>query len=249
MRFRHDAQHFAPLNDGSAIEELIVVAHRQADDKQARELTCAGLHDLLQSGQRSLEQRRVVEEIAAGIGGEAEFGENEHIDRFGLGLLHQREGALGVELAVGNAELRHRRRDPQEPVMEHDETRSGTRESSGIVANNRRARPMVHIAGSEGGPAAFLRPGRPRFPTPKQTETQTFQHRAADARKAYRTQLIDLPFVAACARGLHTNCPYSLSFGLSLKLCLSRYRHEPPAGRFRAAIGKRPVHRGVLATR
>ena len=64
-----------------------------------------------------------MEQVAAGIGRQPQFGEDEDIDRLGLGPLHEAECAFGVEIAVGHAQLGRCRRDTQKTMMEHDETR------------------------------------------------------------------------------------------------------------------------------
>ena len=120
VRLRDRRQHLAAVQDRGAVEQLLVVPQRQADHGQAGEASGRGAGHALQRGQGAVAQHRLVEQVGAGVAGQAQLGKDEHAHALLFGPLHQADDLLGVELAIGHAQARHRRGDPQEPVMEHD---------------------------------------------------------------------------------------------------------------------------------
>ena len=118
-RLGHDAEHSAAVEHGGAVEQLVVHGERQADDGEAGEGAGARRDDVGQRVEGAVLQGGLVEQVGAGVAGERQFGEDEDGDALGLGAGHEGEDALGVEVAVGDAQHRRGGGDAQETVMGH----------------------------------------------------------------------------------------------------------------------------------
>ena len=156
VRLRHDAEQSALLEDGGDIEELIVDQPGQADDGQAGDSSPSLFGE--QAVQRvagRVVQRRLMEQVAAGVAGEGQFGEDEDVNLLLLGAVEQVEDALGVEAAVGDAQPRHRGRNANETVLEH----VGFRLRSLFVAGQSPAPPWTSSAESGHSRPSGLRRG------------------------------------------------------------------------------------------
>ena len=66
----------------------------------------------------------MMEEVAAGVTGEAHLREDGEIAPGRIGLGQQGESALGVERAIGDPEFRGRGRDSEEVMREHNQITS-----------------------------------------------------------------------------------------------------------------------------
>src|SRR5207249_11212857 len=73
-RLRHETEDPAPVNDGRAVEELVVHRQGQANDRQTGIDRAAFLDDLRQGFQGAPLQGRVMEQIGASVAGNAELG-------------------------------------------------------------------------------------------------------------------------------------------------------------------------------
>jgi hypothetical protein len=61
----------------------------------------------------------VLEQVGAGVAGDAQLGEDDDGGAFALGALQEREDLLDVVSAVGDAHHGRRGGDAQETVLEH----------------------------------------------------------------------------------------------------------------------------------
>src|SRR5579875_3159309 len=102
----HDAQNPAAVNGDSAVEELVVHDKRHADEGDAAEQLLGGAGDLAEGRYRAGLQRLLLEEVGAGVAGQAKLGEDENCHAFALSLLHQLHDLLRVVNAVSHLQLR-----------------------------------------------------------------------------------------------------------------------------------------------
>ena len=104
------------MNDGGAVEKLMVDREREADDGDGVE-RAARLDDPAQRRDASVEHDALLMQVFAGVAGKSEFRE-EHEGRVTLGrLAHQGDGLLAVEGRVGDAHGRDSDRDADHVVV------------------------------------------------------------------------------------------------------------------------------------
>ena len=115
-RLRHHPEQPPLLHQGGAVEEAAVLGHGQADrdhDGQAR-----GLAEQTREGPfRAPDQGREAEEqVPAGVAGEGQLRQDEHLHSLGVGPPGEGQAALRVPLGVRHHHRRASRADPQEAV-------------------------------------------------------------------------------------------------------------------------------------
>ena len=64
---RHDAQHAAPVNDNSAVEQPVFKSQWRADQQNGRQLP-AGRHDFLDARQHTPQEGILLEQVVDRIG-------------------------------------------------------------------------------------------------------------------------------------------------------------------------------------
>ena len=95
-RLRHDAEHLPAVEDGGAVEELVVHDQRQADDRDAAKAgRCVG--HAVPARSTAASWSGVVEQVGAGVAGQAQLGEDDDVDALSSAWCQQTEGAVGVE--------------------------------------------------------------------------------------------------------------------------------------------------------
>ena len=105
MGFRHKRQHVTGIDDSGHIIQLAAHAQRQTDYDDSRKL-CGLAADRVQRVQRTLEQRFLQKQIAAGIAGQAQLGECDELRAFGSGLLRQLYDLRGIICTVRDVQIR-----------------------------------------------------------------------------------------------------------------------------------------------
>ena len=91
------------MNDRGAVEQLPLDGEWQAHDRDAAVHGRALLDHLRERFLRGALERLQVEEVVARVAGQPALGEDEEVDALPFGTGHERERAVGVERAVGDA--------------------------------------------------------------------------------------------------------------------------------------------------
>ena len=116
--FGNHAQHFALREDHGAVVERRPVAQGSACDQREGEFA-RGAHQAFQRLVGRVEQRLLQQEIAAGVGRDAQFGERHDLDAPPGGLLGHRRHPFGVVVAVGDPHVRNGRRYLEKTEIVH----------------------------------------------------------------------------------------------------------------------------------
>ena len=105
MGFRHERQHVTGIDDSGHIIQLAAQAQRQTDYDDSRKL-CGLTADRVQRVQRTLEQRFLQKQVAAGIAGQAQLGERDELRALCGGLLRQLYDLRGIICTVRDVQIR-----------------------------------------------------------------------------------------------------------------------------------------------
>ena len=116
--FGNHAQHFALREDHGAVVERRPVAQGSACDQREGEFA-RGAHQAFQRLVGRVEQRLLQQEVAAGVGRDAQFGERHDLDAPPGGLLGHRRHPFGVVVAVGDPHVRNGRRHLEKTEIVH----------------------------------------------------------------------------------------------------------------------------------
>ena len=101
----YDAQNFAPQNHHGAAVQLIPIADGHAHGGE--QVQIAGfVQNVFQRPFRTVEQGGLEEQVRAGVGGDAQLGQSQHLHALTGGLFHQSNDLLGVIHAVGHLDFR-----------------------------------------------------------------------------------------------------------------------------------------------
>ena len=102
---RPERQNVACVHDSRNVIQLALDAQRQPDSDDSRKL-CGLAADRAQRIERSLEQRFLQTQVAAGIAGQAQLGERDKLRAFGSSLLRQLYDLRGIICAVRDVQIR-----------------------------------------------------------------------------------------------------------------------------------------------
>src|SRR5947207_864550 len=131
---RHDADQPPAAEERRAVVEAAVDRHRQADQRGERQVARARekLRERVLGG---VDQRALVEQIVAGVGGKAKLGEHGEQRLVARGLLHELERRVGVVPGIADAHARRRHRDAREAVTVQVEEIVAGRHLQAILAH------------------------------------------------------------------------------------------------------------------
>ena len=107
MGFRHERQHVTGIDDSGHIIQLAAHAQRQTDYDDSRKL-CGLAADGTERLHRTLEQRFLQKQVAAGIAGQAQLRERDELRALRRGLLCLPDDFGGVIFAVRNVQVGRR---------------------------------------------------------------------------------------------------------------------------------------------
>ena len=114
----YDAQHTALReNDGAVVERRAVAQGGAGDDDQRQ--FARGFYQPRKGFVGRVEQRLLQQEVAAGVGRDAQFGERHDLDAPPGGLLGHRRHPFGVVVAVGDPHVRNGRRHLEKTEIVH----------------------------------------------------------------------------------------------------------------------------------
>ena len=92
------------MDDGGAVEHLIVHGDRQPDDGEAAEARRRVVDETVPGPRRrAAQERRLVEQVVAGVAGQRQLGEDDDRDALGLSAVEQLK--VAVALARGSANV------------------------------------------------------------------------------------------------------------------------------------------------
>ena len=141
------AQHTPLREDHGAVVERRPVAQRGARDQREGQFA-RGAHQALQRLVGRVEQRLLQQEVAAGVGRDAQLGEHHDLDASPGGLFGHRRHPFGVVVAVGDPHVRNGRRylEKTEIVHKRSVVRSQpVRRRSSVAACSRGVPPRFQI--------------------------------------------------------------------------------------------------------
>ena len=105
--FRDERQNVACVHNSRNVIQLALDAQRQTDYDDSRKL-CGLAADGTERLHRTLEQRFLQKQVAAGVTGQAQLGERDELRALGSGLLGQLYDLRGVIFAVRNVQVGRR---------------------------------------------------------------------------------------------------------------------------------------------
>ena len=112
----HHAEDASAMDEGGAVEKLMVDYDREADDRDGSE-RAARLDNPAQRREAAVEHDALLMQVLAGIAGQSEFREEYDCGMAFGRLAHQGDGLAAVEGRVGDAHGRDGDRDPDHVVV------------------------------------------------------------------------------------------------------------------------------------
>ena len=103
------------MDHDGGVEQALLGAQRRADDDH-RDQLLAGAADVLERLERGVEQRVLMEQVLARVGGQPELREHDQRGVLLVRLLGERDRALRVEGGVADPHARHGGGDAHEAV-------------------------------------------------------------------------------------------------------------------------------------
>ena len=113
--FRHHPQKLAAMDRQSAVVECAAVSDRRADQQHWQEVG-GGLDQRIDRRLDAVEQRGLLQQIADGVSGNAEFREHGQRHPLAIAVLRQLQDRCGVGGGVGQRGARGARGNPGEAV-------------------------------------------------------------------------------------------------------------------------------------
>ena len=105
VALRHHTQNFPAREHHGAAVQFTAAADGHTDGGD--QVQIAGLvEDILQCSFRALEQDRLEEQVCAGIGGDTQLRQSQHLDALGRGFFHQSNDLLCIVHTVGHPNVR-----------------------------------------------------------------------------------------------------------------------------------------------
>src|SRR5438067_191932 len=109
----------AALNEGRAVEKLIVHRHGQTDYGQAGIERTGRLRNLIERGQGTLLEGRLLKKIGTGVARNGQLGKDDEGNPFGLSALEEAQDSTGIVGTVCHAQRRCRGGNTQESMILH----------------------------------------------------------------------------------------------------------------------------------